>query len=124
MPTIIIDPTGPVSNPDDDGFRHELPTVRQHPDALFSFGRCYVTPGVMNAISGKTAAWLLRAHELGIQGDLCDEDHALNQAALVNGSRILSSYAVHDFKVCQDFKVWIITEADRSATTILLPEEY
>lgn len=52
-------------------------------------------------------------------GDLCDEDKKQNVEALKDGGRILASY-----KDTNDRKFWIITEADRSSTTILLPEEY
>ena len=58
------------------------------------------------------------------QGDLCDEDHELNGEAVKDGSRILSA-----FKTTTGVKLWVITEAKngdghRSATTLLLPEEY
>jgi hypothetical protein len=50
--------------------------------------------------------------------DLCDEDKDANNRALLDGSRILSAYRA------LDVKVWVITEADRSSTLILLPSEY
>ena len=53
-------------------------------------------------------------------GNLCEEDKQLNDSAVVDGGRILSAYEIGENKV----KIWIITEADRSYTTILLPEEY
>ena len=59
-------------------------------------------------------------HINGDWGDLCKEDKALNDSALANGNdRILSSYTNEN-----DVKIWIITEWDRSVTTILFPEEY
>jgi hypothetical protein len=60
----------------------------------------------------------LRRHSEGDWGDVCEEDKKLNDAALENGTRVLSAYTV------ADTRIWIITEADRSVTTILLPEEY
>jgi len=54
----------------------------------------------------------------GDWGDLCEEDRAENEFSVKNGFRILSSYTT------QYGKLWVITEADRSATTFLLPEEY
>lgn len=61
----------------------------------------------------------IQKHSLGDWGDVCpDEDKELNDEALVNGGRLMSVYE-HD-----NSKYWIITEADRSLTTILLPEEY
>ena len=53
-------------------------------------------------------------------GDLCEEDKKENDFAVENGERILSAYTIGENKV----KIWIITEWDRSYTTILLPEEY
>lgn len=52
-------------------------------------------------------------------GDCCPADAAANDAALCDGDRILSVYHTHD-----RVKFWIITEADRSATTVLLPDDY
>lgn len=53
-------------------------------------------------------------------GNLDEDDKMLNDSAVVDGGRILSAYEIGENKV----KIWIITEADRSYTTILLPEEY
>jgi len=61
----------------------------------------------------------LARHMQGDWGDICDEDRGLNEQALIDGLRLMSVY-----KVAEDLKIWIITEADRSVTTILLPEEY
>ena len=55
----------------------------------------------------------------GNWGDLCDEDKAENEHALKEGERIFAVYNIGDEK-----KLWIITEWDRSVTTLLLPEEY
>lgn len=60
----------------------------------------------------------LQRHAQGDWGDVCDEDKASNDFALEHGERILSSYTV------SDKKIWIITEWDRSVTTILFPEDY
>ncbi|QIA03511.1 MULTISPECIES: hypothetical protein [Pseudomonas] len=73
---------------------------------------------------------LMRAHRLdpfhyfgrhmqGDWGDVCDEDRQLNEDALIDGNRLMSVYNIN-----AELKIWIITEADRSVTTILLPEEY
>jgi hypothetical protein len=59
------------------------------------------------------------AHVVGDWGDLCAEDKEENNQALVEGMRILSAYAAANAT-----KFWIITEADRSVTTVLLPEDY
>lgn len=62
---------------------------------------------------------LLRRHLCGDWGDLCDQDKALNDDALQSHYRLFSAY-----EVAPHYRVWIITEADRSSTTVLLPEDY
>jgi hypothetical protein len=76
------------------------------------------------ALSGQTAADFLDRHVRGDWGDVDQEDWKLNDAALQDGSRLLSAYTT-----LKGVKVWCITEAaddsgHRSATTILLPSEY
>ncbi|MCF6251217.1 MAG: hypothetical protein L3J75_08115 [Methylococcaceae bacterium] len=61
---------------------------------------------------------LINRHKTGDDGDVCEEDEKSNQYALKHNLRIFSVYK-HEAST-----VWIITEADRSSTTILLPEEY
>ncbi len=89
-------------------------------------GQVVATPGALDALeqSGQSPAEFLKRHLRCEQGDLCAEDHELNAAALQDGSRILSA-----FKTTTGIKLWVITEAKngnghRSATTLLLPEEY
>ena len=60
----------------------------------------------------------LRRHAEGDWGDLCAEDKEENELSIKEGFRLLSAYQY------QDQKIWIITEADRSATTVLFPDEY
>ena len=78
------------------------------------------TPGALKLLSeiGAHPFDLLARHATGDWGDLCAFDRRQNQIALREGLRVLSSYPVG--RKC----VWVITEADRSVTTILLPEEY
>jgi len=92
-------------------------------DWLFDFGSTVVTRGVQELIaSGRlNPAPILRRHSLGDWGDVCADDWEINDNAVINGARILSSY---DTDASPDGKVWVITEADRSVTTILLPSEY
>ena len=92
----------------------------------FDIGDFVGTPGSIEALkeSGQTPYEFLRRHANGDWGDLDDEDKALNDEALIDGSRIMSAYELNNGS-----KIWIITEAededgDRAATTILLPEEY
>jgi hypothetical protein len=94
--------------------------------AKFKLGTVVATPGALSALeaSGETAIDLIQRHVTGDWGDLCAEDKALNDEALIDGSRILSSYVLTSGE-----KVWIITEAaddngHRTATTILLPSDY
>jgi len=86
---------------------------------LFDPGQIVATPGALNlAEQGvNLLAYLLR-HISGDWGELEEEDKRENEFSLRNGFRILSAYNT------QSGRLWIITEADRSATTFLLPEEY
>ena len=61
----------------------------------------------------------LARHVRGDWGDLCDEDRLLNERSVGGGGRLMSSY-----KLSEQIKLWIITESDRSVTTLLLPSEY
>lgn len=68
----------------------------------------------------------LTRHCKGDWGDLCDEDIATNNDALINGGRLMSAYKVPDELVDKfdEDKIWVITEWDRSVTTVLYPGEY
>jgi hypothetical protein len=87
----------------------------------FAPGRLLATPGALRAIdeARDSTLHLLSRHIGGDWGDVDDEDKAANDFDLAHGGRLLSAYTLST-----GVKVWIITEADRSATTILLPEEY
>ena len=82
-------------------------------------GRVYFTSGVMNTITQEEANTFLYRHCHGDWGLVCTEDAEENWFSLQNGYRLMSIYATYD-----GVTVWVITEADRSMTTILLPEEY
>ena len=88
--------------------------------APLPLGRVVATPGALNLLekSGGHPFDLLARHATGDWGELCAYDRRQNETALREGLRVLSSYNV------SLGRVWIITEADRSVTTILLPEEY
>lgn len=88
--------------------------------ALFPLGKLVATPAALEFCTTHNIdpVALVVRHVLGDYGDLCMEDHEANERALLDGSRIFSSY---QFPVG---KVWIITEADRSSTCILLPDDY
>jgi hypothetical protein len=88
--------------------------------APLPLGRVVATPGALKLLAEGTEHPfdLLARHATGDWGELCAFDRRQNQIALRDGLRIFSSYDV------LAGRVWIITEADRSVTTILLPEEY
>jgi hypothetical protein len=92
--------------------------------ALFSLGRVVATPGALELLreTGTNPAELLDRHAAGDWGDVPPEDARENALSIREGFRIISSYPVGDSEA--GGKVWIITEADRSSTCILLPEEY
>ncbi len=87
---------------------------------LFKLGQIVATPAALDLLedSGVHAQDLLRRHLTGDWGKVCKEDAAENDFSVKNGFRILSSYDVGSETL------WIITEADRSVTTLLLPEDY
>jgi len=92
----------------------------------FRLGRTVATPAALEAIqqAGDSPAEFLDRHVTGDWGELSEDDREANEAALQDGSRILSAYVTQS-----GTKIWIITEAadddgQRAATTILLPDEY
>ena len=95
--------------------------TQETPIARFPLGQTVVTAGVHELLlAGKFDPLdLLRRHQAGDWGEICPDDRQVNEDALLYGNRILSAYSLAD-----GTKLWIITEADRSVTTILLPEEY
>jgi hypothetical protein len=83
--------------------------------------KCVITPGAVAAlaVTGEQPQTYLLRHVQGDWGELDAEDNEENEMSLQRGFRLLSRYLLADETV-----IWIITEADRSVTTILLPEEY
>lgn len=93
----------------------------------FQLGRTVMTQGAADAITMQQVKDFLTRHRMGDWGCVCDEDKATNDEAVQAGFRILSAYPIDPAKPHKgygDNVVWIITEADRSVTTILLPSEY
>jgi len=88
---------------------------------LFALGHLVATHIALQAFaeSGDNPAHFIARHQCGDWGDLDEHDKRENNLSVKRGFRILSSYRLKN-----NTKVWIITEADRSSTTILLPEEY
>jgi len=101
--------------------RQNSHTSRPNIGTRFSLGETYITPGAQEAldIAGETAIQYLRRHISGDWGELSEDDVKENEMSVQEGFRLLSSY-----RTVKGQKIWIITEADRSSTTILLPSEY
>jgi len=94
----------------------------QSTKALFALGQIVSTPGALEALARaeQHPGLFLNRHVAGDWGsELSQDDNAENEYSLQHGFRILSSY-----KTAAGEKLWVITEADRSVTTLLLPEEY
>jgi hypothetical protein len=87
----------------------------------FSLGQVVATPGALQALdeARQDPRELLTRHVTGDWGDLDEEDKQENEFSVNRRLRIFSAY-----KLSTGSKVWVITEADRSATTVLLPSEY
>jgi hypothetical protein len=102
-------------------------TKTSSPPHRFALGTLVITPGAVKAFAG-TGDWpaeYLQRHERGDWGQVGDADKKMNDAACANEGdadrqyRVLSAYSTKN-----KTRIWVVTEADRSVTTILLPEEY
>lgn len=109
----------------DDGFFGELdeeveqvrmPTVRKK---AIHLGRVVQTSAALDVLTVEEATNGLKRHIMGDWGDVCDEDKQANEEAREHGGQLMSVYTSQG-----GVKFWVITEHDRSATTILLPEDY
>ncbi len=87
----------------------------------FKLGQTVATPGAMEALreAGQSAGTFLARHQSGDWGEVSSDDAAENELSVEKGFRIISAYTLNS-----GVKIWVITEADRSATTVLLPSEY
>ena len=94
---------------------------RDAPRPLFNLGQVVSTPGAIQTMqdAGQDPGKLLHRHVTGDWGDLGEEDKQENDFSVDKSLRIFSAY-----ELANGEKVWLITEADRSSTTIFLPEEY
>lgn len=101
----------------------------------FALGQIVATPSAIELLeqTGFSALALISRHVHGDWGDCCDEDKATNELSVQQHMRVMSVYRLVDaerlLQTPLDKRsslptVWIITEADRSATTLLLPEDY
>jgi hypothetical protein len=98
----------------------EIP-ARERTRPVLELGQAVATPGALEVLAAAHEAgqWYLRRHQCGDWGEMDADDWAANDRALREGTRILSVYPLPTGE-----KLWIITEWDRSVTTLLLPSEY
>jgi len=89
------------------------------PVARFRLGRLVSTPNALNQLTQDDILAAIRRHQAGDWGCVDEEDRRANERALVESTRLLSVY-----QSAKGAKFWLITEADRSLTTILMPEDY
>ena len=94
-------------------------SVTEVPKTKFWSGNLYFTAAADRELVREDILSAIQRHYIGDWGDVCAEDKDANEQALQFGGRLFSAY--HDSK---GVKFWIITEADRSATTVLLPDDY
>jgi hypothetical protein len=94
-------------------------STAETPIALFRIGRIVVTPNALESLSQSDILTGLRCHQAGDWGDVSDHDRQANDRAIEKGARVVSVY-----QSANRVKFWIITEADRRTTTVLLPQDY
>jgi hypothetical protein len=85
----------------------------------FSMGQLVATPSALATLNPDDVAAAVRRHANGDWGELDEHDRLVNESALTDGSRLFSAYRDR-----VGTKFWVITESDRSVTTVLLPEDY
>ena len=88
-------------------------------DTMFALGQLVSTPSIPETFTPEETAKCLARHQSGDWGDTCSADKRLNDLAVKDGGRLISSYKFEDGR-----KLWVITEHDRSVTTLTKPEEY
>ena len=88
-------------------------------NSKFPLGQIVITRNALDTLNPEDMSKALTRHASGDWGDLCEDDRRENELSLKEGYRLLSAYHAAD-----GTKFWIITEADRSVTTVLLPEDY
>ncbi len=96
-------------------------TTTNNQSPRFTLGRVVATPGALEALEAaeQTPMEFIRRHAVLDPGEIDVEDQQANEEALSAGGRIFSAFLLSD-----ETKIYVITEADRSSTCILLPEEY
>ena len=112
----------PTDEAEEEPAGSEAPTQEQDTGPKgprFDLGRVVSTPGALAAVTREDIATALARHHRGDWGDVGPVDWQMNEMALGEGDRLFSVYYA-----LNGVKIWVITEADRSATTVLLPDEY
>lgn len=107
--------------------RNAIHVVPNEQPFVLALGHVVATPGALRRAGPLRIAECLELHARGDWGCLCDADRRVNDAALEYGDRVLSAYPIDVSRPSQghgDNTLWIITEADRTVTTALLPEEH
>ncbi|HEX8195317.1 MAG TPA: hypothetical protein VF571_03825 [Pyrinomonadaceae bacterium] len=101
--------------------QQKLKAIDTDSPALFPLGKIYLTIGAREAFEegNQMPVEFLAKHQSGDWGLVCEDDRKENEFSLANSFRLLSAY-----KTANGTKLWVITEADRSSTTILVPSEY
>lgn len=92
---------------------------RTIPIAVLRLGHIVATPNALQSITQDDILLGIQRHQAGDWGNLTDDDRSSNDRALSQGGRIVSAY-----NAVNGTRFWVITEADRSRTTVLLPEDY
>ena len=89
------------------------------PLAKFRLGQIVTTPNALELLTSEDILMAITRHQAGDWGELSAEDRIANDQSLIDGTRILSAY--HS---ARGLRFWILTERDRSVTTVLMPEDY
>lgn len=115
-----LEPEEPEPSDDDQEHDEEETSTTEEPKGpLFSLGQVVSTPGALAALSREDIDAAIRRHVSGDWGEVSEADRTENDLSVREGFRVLSEYRGQN-----DCRFWVITEADRSSTTVLLPEEY
>ena len=96
-----------------------MPPPRSHPRPRFPSGPIVATPAALDVLSSDEIQSALQRHLSGDWGECSLADRQANELALHDDARLMSVY-----RSASGVRFWIVTEADRSATTVLLPEDY
>jgi len=94
-------------------------SVEVDSSAKFRLGRIVSTPNALSRLTQEDILMGIRRHQAGDWGDVSENDRQANESALIEHTRLFSVY-----HAVSGIKFWLITEADRSVTTVLLPEDY